>query len=185
VWGADRRLGYGSASADQNRTPTAIANAQGRDEAYELAEEQAALRRVAILVAREARPEEVFAAEAEEILHSQSSLGRDGALRAVPGREPVDGTTRVLGSAGKHRKRPQACVGHPRSRLQSRRKGNCYAPRSGTTGSAAPKPRGGSGLIGLIDRVEALGGRFALDSPLRGGTRISIELPLAAPRVNA
>jgi signal transduction histidine kinase len=43
----------------------------------------------------------------------------------------------------------------------------------------------GSGLIGLIDRVEALGGRFALDSPLGGGTRISIELPLVAPRVNA
>jgi PAS domain S-box-containing protein len=36
----------------------------------------------------------------------------------------------------------------------------------------------GSGLVGLIDRVEALGGRFALDSPLNEGTRISIELPL-------
>jgi PAS domain S-box-containing protein len=36
----------------------------------------------------------------------------------------------------------------------------------------------GSGLVGLIDRVEALGGRFALDS-LRGeGTRLVIELPL-------
>jgi PAS domain S-box-containing protein len=37
----------------------------------------------------------------------------------------------------------------------------------------------GSGLVGLIDRVEALGGRFALDSPPRRGTRIVIELPLA------
>jgi PAS domain S-box-containing protein len=36
----------------------------------------------------------------------------------------------------------------------------------------------GSGLIGLIDRVEALGGRFALDSPANEGTTISIELPL-------
>jgi signal transduction histidine kinase len=36
----------------------------------------------------------------------------------------------------------------------------------------------GSGLIGLVDRVEALGGRFTLDSPAGGGTRISIELPL-------
>ena len=36
----------------------------------------------------------------------------------------------------------------------------------------------GSGLIGLADRVEALGGRFALDTPSGGGTRISIELPL-------
>src|SRR5512133_562671 len=41
----------------------------------------------------------------------------------------------------------------------------------------------GSGLIGLIDRVEALGGRFALDSPPGAGTRISIELPLAAQAV--
>jgi PAS domain S-box-containing protein len=39
----------------------------------------------------------------------------------------------------------------------------------------------GSGLIGLIDRVEALGGRLALDSPLGKGTKIAIELPLEAP----
>jgi signal transduction histidine kinase len=36
----------------------------------------------------------------------------------------------------------------------------------------------GSGLIGLVDRVEALGGRFTLESPAGHGTRISIELPL-------
>jgi PAS domain S-box-containing protein len=36
----------------------------------------------------------------------------------------------------------------------------------------------GSGLIGLIDRVEALGGRFNLESPPGQGTKISIELPL-------
>jgi signal transduction histidine kinase len=40
---------------------------------------------------------------------------------------------------------------------------------------------GGSGLIGLIDRVEALGGRLALDSPPGRGTAISIELPLETP----
>jgi PAS domain S-box-containing protein len=37
----------------------------------------------------------------------------------------------------------------------------------------------GSGLIGLVDRVEALGGRFALESLVGSGTRISIELPMA------
>jgi PAS domain S-box-containing protein len=36
----------------------------------------------------------------------------------------------------------------------------------------------GSGLVGLIDRVEALGGDFALDSLVNKGTRIAIELPL-------
>jgi GAF domain-containing protein len=39
-------------------------------------------------------------------------------------------------------------------------------------------PSSGSGLTGLLDRVDALGGRLALDSPPRGGTRISIELPV-------
>jgi signal transduction histidine kinase len=38
----------------------------------------------------------------------------------------------------------------------------------------------GSGLVGLRDRVEALGGRFALDSPPSGRTKISIELPMEA-----
>jgi GAF domain-containing protein len=46
---------------------TAIANAQARTELREFAEEQAALRRVATLVAGGASPEEVFAAVAEEV----------------------------------------------------------------------------------------------------------------------
>jgi signal transduction histidine kinase len=36
----------------------------------------------------------------------------------------------------------------------------------------------GSGLTGLFDRVDALGGTFACESPANGGTRISVELPL-------
>ena len=46
---------------------TAIANAENRASLARLAEEQAALRRVATLVARGAAPEEVFAAVAEEV----------------------------------------------------------------------------------------------------------------------
>jgi signal transduction histidine kinase len=46
---------------------TAIADAQARMELRGFAEEQAALRRVATLVARPARPEEVFAAVSEEV----------------------------------------------------------------------------------------------------------------------
>jgi signal transduction histidine kinase len=38
--------------------------------------------------------------------------------------------------------------------------------------------RSGSGLRGLTDRVEALRGRLAVDSPLGRGTRIHAELPL-------
>ena len=40
----------------------------------------------------------------------------------------------------------------------------------------------GSGLIGLRDRVEALGGRIALQSKRGAGTSLSVELPLASDR---
>jgi signal transduction histidine kinase len=44
-------------------------------------------------------------------------------------------------------------------------------------GVGGADPDSGSGLVGLRDRVDALGGRFALDSPLHGGTKLTIELP--------
>jgi PAS domain S-box-containing protein len=47
-------------------------------------------------------------------------------------------------------------------------------------GVGSAEASAGSGLVGLIDRVEALGGRFTLDSPPGHGTRISIEMPLTA-----
>jgi signal transduction histidine kinase len=40
---------------------------------------------------------------------------------------------------------------------------------------------GGTGLVGLKDRVETLGGRIFLDSPGGAGTVLRAELPLAAP----
>jgi signal transduction histidine kinase len=39
--------------------------------------------------------------------------------------------------------------------------------------------RRGSGLRGLADRVEALGGRLRVESPQRGGTRVEAVLPTA------
>jgi signal transduction histidine kinase len=38
---------------------------------------------------------------------------------------------------------------------------------------------GGSGLRGLADRVEALGGRLELVSPTGGGTSLRAEIPLS------
>jgi signal transduction histidine kinase len=38
----------------------------------------------------------------------------------------------------------------------------------------------GDGLKGLADRVEARGGRFWVDSPVGGGTRITAEIPCAS-----
>jgi signal transduction histidine kinase len=37
---------------------------------------------------------------------------------------------------------------------------------------------GGAGLLGLKDRVEAVGGRIVLDSPRGTGTTLRAELPL-------
>ena len=71
---------------------TAIANAQARVELRGFAEEQAALRRVATLVARAALPEEVFAAVTEEagrLLH---------AYHAAMNRYGPDGTRTVVAS---------------------------------------------------------------------------------------
>jgi PAS domain S-box-containing protein len=47
-------------------------------------------------------------------------------------------------------------------------------------GQGGADPERGSGLLGLKDRVEALGGTFALQSPLGGGTSLQIEIPLLA-----
>ena len=38
----------------------------------------------------------------------------------------------------------------------------------------------GTGLVGLQDRVEALGGTIAIDSLPGEGTRVAITLPIAA-----
>jgi signal transduction histidine kinase len=44
-------------------------------------------------------------------------------------------------------------------------------------GIGGADPSRGSGLRGLADRVEALGGRLSVDSPRKGGTRVEAELP--------
>ena len=46
-------------------------------------------------------------------------------------------------------------------------------------GVGGANPARGSGLVGLTDRVEALGGRLTLDSPPAGGTTVRIDLPLS------
>jgi signal transduction histidine kinase len=46
-------------------------------------------------------------------------------------------------------------------------------------GAGGADPTGGSGLIGLRDRVEALGGEITVLSPLGAGTAVHVALPLA------
>jgi signal transduction histidine kinase len=48
-------------------------------------------------------------------------------------------------------------------------------------GEGGADPARGSGLVGLRDRAEAMGGKMSLQSPLGGGTSLHIELPLDDP----
>ena len=45
-------------------------------------------------------------------------------------------------------------------------------------GVGGADPARGSGLVGLRDRVETLGGTIAVDSPRGKGTAIEVALPL-------
>jgi signal transduction histidine kinase len=45
-------------------------------------------------------------------------------------------------------------------------------------GVGGADPTRGSGLVGLRDRVEALGGRIEVASPPGSGTRLQVEIPL-------
>jgi signal transduction histidine kinase len=47
-------------------------------------------------------------------------------------------------------------------------------------GVGGADPLRGTGLVGLKDRIEALGGRFSMRSPAGGGTTVSCELPVLA-----
>jgi signal transduction histidine kinase len=47
-------------------------------------------------------------------------------------------------------------------------------------GAGGADPLKGSGLVGLKDRVEALGGTFAVRSPPAAGTSLDVELPFGA-----
>ena len=45
-------------------------------------------------------------------------------------------------------------------------------------GVGGADPAAGSGLSGLTDRIEALGGDLRVESPPGGGTRVTAEVPL-------
>jgi signal transduction histidine kinase len=52
-------------------------------------------------------------------------------------------------------------------------------------GTGGADPAAGSGLKGVADRVEALGGRLVVQSPAGGGTRLLAEIPVVSPESQA
>jgi signal transduction histidine kinase len=51
-------------------------------------------------------------------------------------------------------------------------------------GIGGADPESGTGLRGLVDRLAALDGTMTIDSPIRGGTRITARIPIVAVEAN-
>ena len=128
---------------------TAIANAESRAGITRLAEEQAALRRVATLVAGGAPPEEVFAAVTEEagqlLAADQTTLSRyesDGTVTVVAGWSTVDNALPVGARLKLGGKNLTTLIWQTRrpARIDS------YADSSGALAAAVRDARVGSGV---------------------------------------
>jgi signal transduction histidine kinase len=61
--------------------------------------------------------------------------------------------------------------------VQARRDGSRFLLDIGDDGVGGADPSAGTGLRGLADRVEALGGEVSLSSPPAGGTRLHVVIP--------
>ena len=86
-------------------------------------------------------------------------------------------------SSSASRSRTRASTRTPaRSGSASARWPTRSSSRSSDDGCGGADPARGTGLLGLADRVDALGGRLEVDSPPGAGTRVSARLPLAPPR---
>ena len=64
------------------------------------------------------------------------------------------------------------------ARVSASREGGWLVVSVADDGGGGARLDAGSGLIGLRDRVAALGGEFALESPAGGGTRLEARLPV-------
>jgi signal transduction histidine kinase len=128
---------------------TAIANAESRAQLARLAEEQAALRRMATLVARGVPPEEVFAAVADEVPRvlpvEFAAMGRyepDGSVTVVATSGEVGDRFPVAGRWPLEGRNVTTIVFETRrpTRIDS------YADASGSVGAAVREDGAGSGV---------------------------------------
>ena len=119
-----------------------------------------------------------------------AEAGLPGALASLAERCPVPVELDVRVGRLRPSSRPPPTSSAPRRSPTSR-----STPRPRARGSRSPRPTvqlrsssrrrrrrrrrvRGTGLQGLADRVEALGGTLRVDSPPGGGTRLAAEIPL-------
>ncbi|HWH05226.1 MAG TPA: GAF domain-containing protein, partial [Gaiellaceae bacterium] len=76
-------------------------------------------------------------------------------------------------------------AGATAARVRVEVEGDCARVDVSDDGSGGADLAGGSGLRGLADRVEALEGRFTVESPPGEGTRVVAEIPLGADDARA
>ena len=69
-----------------------------------------------------------------------------------------------------------------RAKIRARRHEGWLELTISDNGQGGAQASGGSGLAGLVDRVEAIGGTIDIDSPADCGTAIHVKLPITAPR---
>ncbi|MGB3307455.1 MAG: sensor histidine kinase [Thermomicrobiales bacterium] len=117
--------------------------------------------------------------------------GLDAAISAIAGRSPipvgvdvdlngrqtdeVEGTAyfvvvEALTNIAKH-------SGATEANVSIRRAGSWLRIIVSDNGKGGADPENGTGLRGLIDRISALDGRFAIESPVGVGTSILVEIP--------
>jgi signal transduction histidine kinase len=83
----------------------------------------------------------------------------------------------ALANVAKH-----ARAAHVDIRVQSQ--GDLVTVVVADDGAGGANPLAGSGLKGVADRVEALGGQLVVDSPAGAGTRLVAEIPDGSPRAD-
>ena len=70
-----------------------------------------------------------------------------------------------------------------RAEIRVRLEGDLVTVRIADDGSGGADRSAGSGLKGVADRVEALGGRLVVHSPPAGGTQLLVQIPAVSPRI--
>ena len=72
-----------------------------------------------------------------------------------------------------------------RADIRVRLEGDLVTVSIADDGTGGADPSAGSGLKGVADRVEALGGRLVVHSPPAGGTQLLVQIPAVSPCIRA